>query len=203
VPPNQPLWNGKNDSGTDVGAGNYTVSVYTAPTTGGVDTVQYNLLTSASVTFNVYNSAGTEVASINTPTQAAGTNSFSWNGLDNTGNPVAPGTYTYQVSTSKDGKTEAISGAQVHLTVFPNESGLISQGNNLYTTGPTSGSPIDSGSGWNQTKGTIQGDSLESSNVDMTTELTNMIIYQEAYTANTKSITSAKQMMDETVNLVT
>ncbi len=204
VPPNTPLWNGKDSSGNDVGSGSYTVNVLTAPVSGAVDTVKYNLLTPATVTYDVLNSSGTQVYTYTTPNALpAGTASFSWNGMDSNGNPVTPGAYTYSIKTSADGQTEAIANGQINLSVIPNPNGLSSEGNNLYSANSNSGSPITNAGGAGGAAGGIQDYSLESSNVDLASQLTNMIIYQEAYTANSKSITSAKELIDVTMNLVT
>ena len=50
-------------------------------------------------------------------------------------------------------------------------------------------------------RGTLIGSSLEQSNVDMAQEFTQMILAQRGYQANSKSITTADQLMQETLNL--
>jgi len=45
--------------------------------------------------------------------------------------------------------------------------------------------------------GEISGNSLEQSTVDLATEFSNMIVTQRAYSAATKIITTADEMLDE------
>lgn len=92
-------------------------------------------------------------------------------------------------------------GEPVRLVVFPNEFGLIRQGGNLFTTGPESGEAVDV-TGDPSLGGYITGYNLESSNVDLAGEMVNMIIYQSIYSANTKSITTARDMTEAVVNLI-
>ena len=49
--------------------------------------------------------------------------------------------------------------------------------------------------------GTISANSLEQSTVDLATEFSNMIITQRAYSAATKIITTADEMLDELTRL--
>ena len=198
----QAIWDGTDENGDQVAPGSYTVKVNTSPVTGGVSTVDYNLLTDADVTFKVYDSDGTLVNTATITGQTAGNHSWSWNGKDSDGNPVAAGTYTYEVSTSKDDVSEAIDGATVHVTVVSNEDGLVREGTNLFSMSTEAGAAVDSGESWENTVGTVTDYSLESSNVDLATEMVNMIIYQSTYNANSKSITTASGMIDTTINLI-
>lgn len=92
-------------------------------------------------------------------------------------------------------------GAKIKMVIFPNEGGLIRKGGNLYTNGPESKTPIDVTD--NQTlRGDIAGYTLEGSNVDLAKEMVNMIVYQSSYNANSKSITTGRDMLDTTINLV-
>lgn len=89
------------------------------------------------------------------------------------------------------GKQIAI--AQIALAAIGNPDSLVSAGNNNFTVGtetltPTVGLP-NTGN-----RGTILGGSLESSNVDLAREFTNLIIYQRGYQANAKVITSQDQI---------
>ncbi len=89
----------------------------------------------------------------------------------------------------------------VQVVIFPNEGGLIRQGGNLFLPGPESKDAVDV-TGNPALRGDIAGFSLESSNVDLAKEMVNMIIYQSSYSANTKSITTSRDMIDSTINLV-
>ncbi len=91
--------------------------------------------------------------------------------------------------------------AQLGLSSFSNRDGLVRQGNNLYIAGPEVGQVFD-----NATTPAIFGQvldySLENSNVDLAKEMVDMIIYQASYNANSKTITTCKDMIDATINMV-
>jgi flagellar hook protein FlgE len=50
--------------------------------------------------------------------------------------------------------------------------------------------------------GQILGQSLEGSNTDIATEFTKLIVTQQAYSANTKVITTANQMSQDLLNIL-
>jgi len=89
---------------------------------------------------------------------------------------------------------------QVVLAKFVNPSGLTKRGGNLYLQSPRSGEPLigTPGSGG---LGTIVPNSLEQSNVDLAEEFTKIIIYQRAFQANARVITTTDDMLGEVVNL--
>jgi flagellar hook protein FlgE len=96
------------------------------------------------------------------------------------------------------GKQIAI--AQIALAAIGNPDSLVSAGNNNFTVGtetltPTVGMP-NTGN-----RGIILGGSLESSNVDLAREFTNLIIYQRGYQANAKVITSQDQIDQVLLNI--
>ena len=51
-------------------------------------------------------------------------------------------------------------------------------------------------------RGQIVGSSIEASTVDVATEFTNLIVYQRAYEANSKVMSSADEITQETINLI-
>ena len=51
-------------------------------------------------------------------------------------------------------------------------------------------------------RGSIVGSALESSNVDIATEFTNMIVLQRDYEANARVVTTVDQLSQDTINLV-
>ncbi|MEJ2377487.1 MAG: flagellar basal-body rod protein FlgG [Pseudolabrys sp.] len=106
-----------------------------------------------------------------------------------------------QVSVIPQGSTTPQILGQITLTRFINQAGLLPIGDNLYTETPASGAPED---GFPNTDGAgdlLQG-SLEQSNVDSVTEITNLIAAQRAYEMNSKVITAADQMLQSTSNLM-
>jgi len=106
-----------------------------------------------------------------------------------------------QVSVIPTGTTTPTVLGQLTLTRFINPAGLLPIGDNLYQETPASGTPQD---GLPQTDGAgdlLQG-SLEQSNVDSVSEITNLITAQRAYEMNSKVITAADQMLQATSNLM-
>jgi flagellar hook protein FlgE len=91
--------------------------------------------------------------------------------------------------------------AQLALATFKNQNSLQDVGNNEFaTTGATSLPDV----GLSQTgnRGHIVNGQLEGSNVDMATEFTNLITYQQGYAASSKVITTADNMSQDLLNLI-
>jgi len=106
------------------------------------------------------------------------------------GDGVITGIYT-------NGKQQAL--GMIALASFENYNGLKSVGDSAYTSTANSGEfkaivPGDSA-------GSLTANTLEMSNVDLSTEFTNMIIYQRGFQANSRGITTADEMLQELVNL--
>lgn len=93
------------------------------------------------------------------------------------------------------------SAGQITLTNFPNPAGLESIGKNLYRETTASGSPIIGTPGQNGIGEIIQG-FLESSNVEVVTEMVNIIIAQRAYETSSKAIKASDDMLSTTNRLV-
>ena len=102
----------------------------------------------------------------------------------------------YGVSVTKEGAVVATYSngesqvqGYVALATFPNEGGLDSSGNTSWSSTPESGEALIGLPGTGS-KGSVSGNSLENSNVDMSAELVDMIVAQSAYQANTKTIST-------------
>lgn len=98
-----------------------------------------------------------------------------------------------------NGNTEQI--GQLALASVLNPDSLQDLGNNTFgvttqTATPSIGVP---GTG---SRGQITGEALESSNVDIATEFTNMLTYERGYEANSKSLTTEDDLIQTTVNLI-
>ena len=89
---------------------------------------------------------------------------------------------------------------QVALATFNNPEGLLAVGNSMYAMSSNSGLPQIGISGVGG-RGTINPGALEMSNVDLAEEFTNMIIAQRGFQANSRSITTADQILNELVNI--
>ncbi len=90
--------------------------------------------------------------------------------------------------------------AQVTLADFNNEAGLIKAGESLYQTSANSGEGIE-GTAGETVSATISSGALESANVDLAQEFTNMIIAQRGFQSNARVITTSDNMLDDLVNL--
>src|ERR1700720_843187 len=106
-----------------------------------------------------------------------------------------------QVSVTLPGSTTSTVLGQLTLTRFTNNAGLQANGDNLYTATPASGTPQD-GLPATEGSGTILQGSLEQSNVEAVTEISNLIAAQRAYEMNSKVITAADQMLQSTAQLM-
>jgi flagellar hook protein FlgE len=84
---------------------------------------------------------------------------------------------------------------QIALANFQNTQGLQLNGSNTYLATPSAGIP-SIGAPNTGGRGTIVGQSLESSNVDMTTELSDLIVAERNYQANARAISTADQMIN-------
>ncbi len=88
----------------------------------------------------------------------------------------------------------------IQLAQFPNPSGLSSEGDNLLAEteasgSPTTGTPGDAGFG------AIQARMLEKSNVQMVTELVNLITAQRAYEVNSRAIKAGDEMLRNAIQI--
>jgi flagellar hook protein FlgE len=81
---------------------------------------------------------------------------------------------------------------QLAMANFPNPQGLKQLGNTNYSETFSSGDVVQ-GTAASASFGSIQSGALESSNVDLTTELVNMITAQRAFDSNAQVITTANQ----------
>lgn len=94
---------------------------------------------------------------------------------------------------------------RVGVAGFINDQGLIHADNTLFKESANSGEPTLLWN-WGQKSGELMGTSvlsgrLEMSNVDLATALTELMIYQRAYSASTKSITTADELIKEAIGL--
>jgi flagellar hook protein FlgE len=91
---------------------------------------------------------------------------------------------------------------QLAIANFPNPQGLQQLGNTNWAQTFASGTVVQ-GTAGSAGFGSIQSSSLESSNVDLTTELVNMITEQRAFQANAQVITTADQMSQTVIGIAT
>ncbi|HHX45595.1 MAG TPA: flagellar hook protein FlgE [Chloroflexi bacterium] len=89
---------------------------------------------------------------------------------------------------------------QVALASFNNPAGLLRMGQNLFFPSANSGT-ANVGAPGEGTRGTVWSGYLESSNVDLAREFTDMIIAQRGFQANSRVVTTSDEILQELVNL--
>lgn len=98
-----------------------------------------------------------------------------------------------------NGQTRTI--AQVPLATFAAPDALQRQNGAAFTATIASGPALAQAAGTNGA-GSLVTSSIEQSNVDIATEFSQLIVAQEAYSANAKTVTTADTMMQATINMV-
>ncbi|CAM4029266.1 flagellar hook protein FlgE [Rahnella bruchi] len=101
------------------------------------------------------------------------------------------GTYSNQ-------KTQLL--GQIVLSSFSNPEGLQSEGNNVWTATSSSGQAVNGVAGAGGFASMTSG-ALESSNVDLSAELVNMIVAQRNYQSNAQTIKTQDSILNTLVNL--
>ena len=94
-----------------------------------------------------------------------------------------------------NGETKAL--GQIAIANFNNQNGLQNLGGNVYAQTAASGAAQVSVPG-STNHGTLQGGAVENSNVDLTSELVNLITAQRNYQANAQTI-KTQQTVDQTL----
>jgi flagellar basal-body rod protein FlgG len=119
---------------------------------------------------------------------------------------VPAGTTTVSVSpagvVSATGSTGVVQQiGQLQLTQFQNPGGLTRVGDTTFLPSPASGNAITGDPGTNGL-GTLNQGFLERSNVDLPTELINLIVAQQAFSFNTQAITAENETLQATTALI-
>jgi flagellar hook protein FlgE len=84
--------------------------------------------------------------------------------------------------------------AQISMAKFANNEGLMADGGNIFSQSANSGDPTI-GAAASGGRGAIFSSALEMSNVDLSKSLTDLIVIQRGYQANSKTITTSDQML--------
>ncbi|HTI83304.1 MAG TPA: flagellar hook protein FlgE [Acetobacteraceae bacterium] len=198
-------------SGNPVPSGTVGALQIDAANPGTITTSPYAANTAATVSFTTNFGSGPQTITINLGTygqtngvtQYAGTQ-YNLRGLTQDG--VPPGAFA-SVSTQANGaivvnydngQTRTI--AQVPVITFNDPNKLDRQNGEAFTASNNSGTPLAEAPGSNGA-GNLVTQSVESSNVDIATEFSKLIVAQQAYSANTKMVTTADQMLQQTINM--
>ncbi|TAM74125.1 flagellar hook protein FlgE [bacterium] len=91
--------------------------------------------------------------------------------------------------------------AQVAVATFANNGGLERIGSNQYASTANSGLPMVGSANTGNTGAIVSG-ALEQSNVSLADQFTKMIVAQNAFTANSRTIATSDQMQQTVVNLL-
>jgi flagellar hook protein FlgE len=153
---------------------------------------------SLDMTWNLYKSSGSGYL-----TQTASTSTTSAGSQD--GYPA--GSYSsYSIGsggevsvTYSNGENQVV--GQLAVAAVSDEEALTSAGSTNYETTAASGSATIGVAGTGG-RGTLEGSSLEASNVSVSTEFSNLIIYQRAYEANAKALTTFDTVTQDTINII-
>ncbi|HZY61068.1 MAG TPA: flagellar hook protein FlgE [Edaphobacter sp.] len=90
---------------------------------------------------------------------------------------------------------------QMAVASITNEQGLTRLGDGNYQTTLASGQATIGTAGTNG-RGTIQDQAIEGSNVDISTQFSDLIVAQRAFEANSKAITTFDTVTQETINMI-
>jgi flagellar hook protein FlgE len=139
-------------------------------------------------------SAITQTASASNVASATqdGYTSGSYQGFSVDGNGIVQASFS-------NGQKEVV--GQVAVATVANQQGLQATNNTAYLATLASGSAVI-GTAGNAGRGTIEGAALESSNVDVSTEFSALIVAQRAFEANSKSVTTFDQATQEAINMI-
>jgi flagellar hook protein FlgE len=98
-----------------------------------------------------------------------------------------------------NGQTQTV--GQIAVASVTNVEGLTIDGGNNYQTSTSSGAASIGAPGAGG-RGSIEDDTLEQSNVDISTEFANLIVAQRAFEANSKTVTTFDTVTQETINMI-
>ena len=180
-------------------------------TTGAVGATSYSANGAATLSLGLDFGQGTQPVSVslgnygssNGVTQFAGS-SYTLNGVSQNGVPA--GAFS-SVTTQSNGNIvvnydngQSRTVAQVPIVQFANVDGLQRQDGQAFTATTQSGGALVKAPG-SAGAGTLVTNSVEGSNTDIATEFTKLIVAQRAYSANTKMVTTADDMLQQTIDM--
>lgn len=206
---------------------NYSITIPQADITGAAGPVT---LSSGTLSFNgagQLTSPATNVTgiAINNFADGASNQKFNWNLFDSNNGPLVSqvaGTSEASSSTQdgfasgslstfsiqSDGTIEGsftngqtVAVGQIALATFPNSQGLLRIGSNNYMASLASGLPTVGVPGTGG-RGTITGGGLEGSNVDISSQFSQLILQQTGYEANAKAFTTFDNVVQSVLNLI-
>jgi flagellar hook protein FlgE len=153
---------------------------------------------SLNLNFNLYGADGT--GNISQTAAASSTSATSQNGY-------ASGQYeSFSINatgvvaaTYSNGQTQNV--GQLAVATVSNEQGMVDMGSTEYQATTASGNASVGAAGAGG-RGTIEGSSLEASNVNISAEFSDLIVAQRAFEANSKAVTTFDTVTQETINMI-
>ena len=97
-----------------------------------------------------------------------------------------------------NGKNQQL--GQIAMANFANPGGLEKTGGSLYRATVNSGN-AQIGTAGSGGRGTLSGGTVEMSNVDLAAEVTNLIVAQRGFQANSRIITASDEILQDLVNM--
>ncbi len=159
---------------------------------------------SATLNVNWNNGAAPSTIAFNFANTTLGAQSFSVSSPTNNG--FGPGTFS-SATISDTGQIQAnfsngqkVTVGNVALATFINNQGLIPESQNLFSSSEDSGQPAINAPGTG-TSGTLVSGSLEQSNVQTSSELVQLLNFQQAYQANTSVLQGDQQDIQKLLQL--
>lgn len=98
-------------------------------------------------------------------------------------------------------KNPVATGQEIGLFQFSNPSGLEKTSSSLLRETDASGAAVNEADGATTARSSIKAGALEASNVNVATEMVNLITAQRAYELNSKAITASDEMLQQANNL--
>lgn len=179
--------------------------------TGSVTSPGYSSGAAAVLSFVADFNSGPQTIQLNLGTygQTGGVTQYAGSTYDLRGltqNGVPPGSFAgVTTQTNGDivvnydnGQTRTI--AQVPIITFNNPNDLQRQNGQSFTATLESGTPLAEQAGLNGA-GNLVTNSVEGSNVDMASEFSKLIVAQRAYSANTKLVSTADDLLQQTIDM--
>lgn len=151
------------------------------------------------ITWNLYNGANGTTPTITQFAQASATNAVTQNGAASANlSSVSLGNGGQVIALYDNGQQVVV--GQMAMASIRNPDSLVGAGDNNYLASGTTALPAIGLPGTGG-RGTVLGQSVESSTVDMATEFTNLIVFQRSYEANAHVVTTVDQMSQDTIAL--
>jgi len=151
-----------------------------------------------SFNFNLYDATGhalitqTAGASNTSATTQDGYSSGSYQGFSVSGTGVVSASFS-------NGNSSVV--GQIAVALVTNPDGLTSAGSNNYSATNASGA-VTVGTGGVGGRGTVEGEALEASNVDISAEFSDLIVAQRAFEANSKTVTTFDTVTQEAIGMI-